>query len=149
MANGCNPQRGETLNEEYLPWSEYHEQSAIAATVLASGKAKSRLLARATGFHFFLPLHSWLWGKMRKTEPNAEWIKESRERFGANLVVCLRDWMDQSFWWHGHYYLDVVIELERRRRAIVAAGRELQEARSSGLEAMQQTERDIPNGGSK
>lgn len=138
----------ERLFASQLPWDDEAERSAIGAVLLAPNGHAKRLVRRAYAGHFFDKGHGWLWEELglalvkRKLELDSDvqvydWLCDSkilsrfREQFfgscGAEIMRCL----DSGFWWHGDYYIDVVLKAAKARSRVITAAELLHEALSN------------------
>jgi hypothetical protein len=116
---------------------------AIGAVLIADQARAQAIVRLAKGEHFFDPAHGWLWDRMsyglsRNTgtwgQHLAWWLyqdgsgRRCRELWQTSLLNLTRFGLEHAFWWHGKWYVGLVLENYRKRAKIVEAVRNLQRA---------------------
>lgn len=94
------------------------EQQMIGAVLILGAKdARARKwLDRITGYDFNTPIHSWLWGQLRKGRAiGVPMIRECRLKFRMSLGRVVLACLDSGFWWHGDFYAEQVLAASAKR----------------------------------
>ena len=123
-----------------LPRDFDAERLAIGAVLIADQAHATQFVRLAKGKHFFEPAHGWLWDRMSyglcvvHTPNLGRWLYENgsgwrcRELWQTSLLDLTMFGLERAFWWHGRWYIGLVLESHRKRTKIVEAVGNLQRA---------------------
>jgi len=133
-----------------LPGDPNVELQAIGAVFLSPHHAQAAaLLKKAQPGVFFCRDHAWLWQQLQagflkgvsnfSSDRDIGWwlnryriVGEFRRLFGYSVYPVIAAALTSSFWWHGPFYVERVIDIAKRRTRLVKAAAELQEALGCG-----------------